>query len=132
MLALSIHRFRYQRWTPLRMSPSGQRLGRASRNNWGNQAIALLTLPIREPENGRCLVMLSRLEHSRRELRLIRRIREMLRFQAETIAVVIDFAIFPGNASVQEISAVELNAGFIRQHLQDASRLRIVRLGCQR
>src|SRR5205814_5708286 len=64
----------------------------------------------RELIDRRRRVPLSGLEHGRREVRLVRRVREVLRLKAKTITTNIDLAAFAGDRAVQEIACVELDA----------------------
>ena len=69
-----------------------------------------LFLAGREFENGRLVIILPRPKHSRGKIWLIGRVRKMLRFQAETGALEIRLASFAGEAAIQEIAGVKLDA----------------------
>ena len=58
---------------------------------------------------------------------MIRRVREMLGFEAERVAAVVDFAILSVN-TIEKIPGVELDARLRGQHLEHAPRMRIVSL----
>ena len=73
----------------------------------------------------RVLVNLAGLQDGRREARLIRRVGIMLRLHAEAIAERIRPAAFAGDRVVEEISRVELHAGFGRPHIHHATARRL-------
>ena len=75
--------------------------------------------------------MLSGFENGRWEARVIRRIREMLSFEAESIAPVINLALLASNA-IEEVPGVELEARLGRRHLEHPARMRLVGLRCER
>src|SRR5579859_6376135 len=81
----------------------------------------------RKPQNRRGVKRSARKQGSRRKSRVIRRIREMLRLQAERIALFVNLAALPVRGPVQKIPRVKLDARLRRQHFQDAPALRIAR-----
>ena len=52
---------------------------------------------------------------------MIRRIREVLRLQAEAVAALVDVAFLSGDGAVEKISRVELDAGLRGRDLQHAT-----------
>src|SRR5512146_1720142 len=69
-----------------------------------------------EFEDDRLAVLRTGLEHCRRKFRLVRRVREMLRFEAERGSMRIHRSAFT-LCPVQEVPAVELHAGLRRPQL---------------
>src|SRR5215471_17315023 len=69
---------------------------------------------------------LSRLQDGRWERGMIRRIGEMLGFQAESGAAAIHLAFFAMNGSIQEVAAIELHAGFGSPHFHCPATVRLV------
>ena len=64
------------------------------------------------------LIFLSGLKYRGREIGLIRRIREMLCFEAEAVSKAVDSPTFSDVTSIEEISGIELHArlGCIEVH----------------
>ncbi len=52
---------------------------------------------------------------------MIRRIREVLRLQAQRLATLINFPVFSGDASVQEVSGIELDSRLVGDDLHHAA-----------
>src|ERR1700757_1116076 len=75
----------------------------------------------RKLKNRGLVELLSRLQNRTWEIRMVRRIREMLCFQAEPEAPLVDMAFFAGNAPIQEISAIELHSRLRGPHFETAS-----------
>src|SRR5439155_19852976 len=61
-----------------------------------------------------------------REIRMIRRVREGLGFQAQGGVLVINVPVFSGNRAIQKIAVVELHTRLGRVHLQDTPAVRFV------
>ncbi len=55
---------------------------------------------------------LARAQHHTGEVGLVGGIREVIRFEAEGIVLIVDHATFSGEGAVEEVAAVELDAGF--------------------
>ena len=52
---------------------------------------------------------------------MVRRIREMLRFEAEPVPLVVHLPVLAVDRAIQEIARIKLNPRFGRQHLQHAA-----------
>ena len=76
--------------------------------------IGQLFLAIRRKLEHRLLMeRLPRLQDRAREIRMIRRIRKVLRLQAEAVATFVDVALLSGDRAVEKVSGIELNAGCV-------------------
>src|ERR1700694_431726 len=64
---------------------------------------------------------------SRGKAGLVRRVREMLGFQAKCKSPVVDAPLLSGDRSVEEVSGVELQSRFSREHLQNPAGGRLIR-----
>ena len=64
---------------------------------------------------------LIRPQDRRRKIRMVGRIGEVLRFQAEAVAAFVDVAMFPGDGAIEKISGVELDAGLRGGDFEDAA-----------
>ena len=80
------------------------------------------------PDRAR-LHCIARLEDCTRERGLIRRVGEMLGFQAQSRPFAVHLATLALDGSIQEIAGIELHAGLRRRHLQDASAYRLGHFG---
>src|SRR5208282_5296118 len=83
-----------------------------------------------ELEDRHTMKFLSRFQFSRRETRMVRRVRKMLRFQANGKSPVIDAAFFSRDRPVEEIPRIELHTWFGGQHPQNSSSGWLIYLGC--
>src|SRR5450830_1245508 len=85
----------------------------------------------RKAVHGVRLIHLARTQDGVREVGLVRRIREMLSFQAQraTITVGAQLAVL---AAVKEIARIKLNTGLLRVHLHHPARLWLAHAGGQR
>lgn len=88
--------------------------------------------PNREAVNGPGFVILAGAQDGAREVWLVRAVGIVLRFKAEPAAMDIGLAALTFQPTVQEISAVELNARLLGEDLHKASGSRLVHGGRQR
>ncbi len=68
-------------------------------------------------------------KYSRRKLRMIRAIGEMLCFQAKSIILLIHFTVFPFNVSIQKIAGIKLQPWLIGKNFENTTAFRIVSFG---
>src|SRR4051812_44916678 len=85
---------------------------------WTYGPVDLLTHP--KPIHRRRVVPLPGAEHGGGELRLVRRVGEVLRLETERRALFVDLAALARDLSVQEIARVELDAGLGGEHVHRA------------
>src|ERR1041384_4398692 len=88
--------------------------------------IFLSTLFRRKLKHRLRLEGLPRLQDRAREIRMIWRIREMLRLQAQAIAAFVDVALLSSHSSVQEVAGVELSSRLRRRDFQHAPAGRLI------
>src|SRR3954464_3517960 len=69
------------------------------------------------------IVILARLENRRREIALVRRVREMLRLEAQPAAMRVDVTSLPLDRAVKKIARVELQPRLGGANLQGAAAL---------
>src|ERR1700730_5000807 len=72
---------------------------------------------------------LPRFQLRRGKAGVVRRVREMLGFQAKCESPVVDAAFFSGDRSVEEDSGVELLSWCVREHFQNPASGRLVHFG---
>ena len=60
---------------------------------------------------------------------MVRRVREMLRFQAKCEAWFVDAALLAGDRSIKVVPGVELHSRFGREHPQNPASSRLIYLG---
>lgn len=65
--------------------------------------------------------LLSGLQNGIRKVRMIRRIRIVLRLQAESVTPLVDVAALSSDASIQEVTRVELHSRLCRRHFEYAA-----------
>src|SRR5262245_15605514 len=80
----------------------------------------------RELVDGHLPVLLPGLEDHRRETRLVHRVGEVLRLQAEAGMLLIHHPALALHLAVEEVARIELHARLGRQHLHDAARLGVL------
>src|SRR5439155_1165600 len=81
-----------------------------------------------ECEHGLRLIALPRAQNRRGEVRVIGRIGEVLRLQAERAAMLVNMAGFACDCAVEEIAGVELQPGLRRRDIERSAALRILEL----
>src|SRR5439155_10543619 len=64
---------------------------------------------------------LARLHDCRWEVRMVRRIREMLSLQAKSVAQFVDMSLLSGDGSIQEVTGIELDTRFGRKNFQHST-----------
>jgi hypothetical protein len=74
-------------------------------------------------------IRLPGIEPRRRIVRTIRRVRIVLRFQAQRVVLAMNAAIFSGHGAVEEIARIKLDSRLIGQKLKDAAGVRIFEAG---
>src|SRR4051812_35757683 len=67
----------------------------------------------------------ARTQDRRRKLRLVRRIREVLRLEAEAETMSVDAVALSVDRAVEEVAGVELHAGLRRVHVEGTPRRRL-------
>src|ERR1043166_5525978 len=77
--------------------------------------IFLSTLFRRKLKHRLRLEGLPRLQDRAREIRMIWRIREMLRLQAQAVTAFVDVALLASHGAIQKVSGVELNSQLRRR-----------------
>src|SRR6202165_4844859 len=82
-----------------------------------------------ELEYRHAVKLLPRFQLGRGKGGVVGRVRKMLRLQAKCESPVVDAAFFSGDRSVEEVSRVELQSRFGREHLQNPASGRLVRFG---
>src|SRR5580765_4494871 len=85
----------------------------------------------RKLKHRRLMELLSRFQDRAREIRMIRRIREVLCLQAESITVFVNVAFLASDRSVKEVACVELDRRLSGRNLEHASCRRLIDAGGQ-
>ena len=80
----------------------------------------------RKFEHGLRLEFTARLQDRRGKIRMVGRVREMLCFQAQAIALLVDVSVFSGDGSIQKITGIELNSRLGGEYFQNTSAGRLV------
>src|SRR5690606_30045131 len=88
-------------------------------------------LPGREREDGTGLVRFTRTQHNGREIRLIRRIREVFRFKTKSVALVVRPSAFTDLGAVEKVPCIQLNAWLSGMQFQHPPGSRFVHGGPQ-
>src|SRR3954465_8548029 len=86
----------------------------------------------RELKHRRLVELLSRFQDGTWEVRMVRRIRKMLRLQAQSITTLVAVAFFSSEGAVQEVPTVELNPGLCSGDFQSAPSCGFVDALCER